>query len=84
MQRQLGDRKSSKEKMSLEIFKAVCKFMLKVRLTGRPAIKLVEREQFIYRIPVTHARLEGKSQCECSARTCAERSNRQTRKTVKH
>jgi hypothetical protein len=32
------------------------KLKLKVRLSG----------QFIYRIPVTHARLEGKSQCTCS------------------
>jgi hypothetical protein len=37
------------------------KFMLKVRLQASS-----EREQFIYIIPVTHARLEGKSQCTCS------------------
>jgi hypothetical protein len=33
--------------------------------TNRPASRLVGREQFIYRIPVTHVWLEGKSQCVC-------------------
>jgi hypothetical protein len=37
------------------------KFMLEVRLQANS-----EREQFIYRIPVTHARLEGKSHCAYS------------------
>jgi hypothetical protein len=39
--------------------------------TNRPASRLVGREQFIYRIPVTHARLEGKFQCTCSV--CVQR-----------
>jgi hypothetical protein len=49
--------------------------------TNRPANRLVEREQFIYRIPLTQARLEGKSQCSC--RMCAEKSKHQMVKTVK-
>jgi hypothetical protein len=36
--------------------------------TNRPASRLVGREQFIYRIPVTYARLEGISQCVCVCR----------------
>jgi hypothetical protein len=49
--------------------------------TNRPAKRLVEREQFVYRIPVTQARLEGKSQRSC--RVYAEKCRRQTGKTVK-
>jgi hypothetical protein len=56
------------------------KFKLKVRLTGQ-ANRLVGREQFVHRIPVTHATLEGKSQHSC--RLCAEKSKLQTGKTVK-
>jgi hypothetical protein len=60
--------------MSLEIFyekfteglltNAVRKIQAQGR-TNRTASRLVGREQFIYRIPVTHATLEGKSQCVC-------------------
>jgi hypothetical protein len=46
-----------------------------------PAGRLVGRDHFVYRIPATHAKLEGISQRSCSV--CAERSKRQTRKTVK-
>jgi hypothetical protein len=49
--------------------------------TNRPAKRLVGREQFIHRIPVTQAGLEGKSQH--SYRMCAEKSKCQTGKTVK-
>jgi hypothetical protein len=48
--------------------------------TNRPANRLVGREQFIHKIPVTHATLEGKSQR--SICLCAEKSKLQTRKTV--
>ena len=33
--------------------------------TGSPAGRLVGRDHFLYRIPVSHVRLEGKSQCSC-------------------
>jgi hypothetical protein len=76
--------------MSLEIFyekftegllaNAIRKIQVQGK-TNRPAKRLVGREQFIYRIPVTQARLEGKSQRSC--RVCAEKSTRQTGKTVK-
>jgi hypothetical protein len=49
--------------------------------TSSPAGRLIGRDHFLYRIPATHARLEGKSQRSC--RVCAERSKRQTGKTVK-
>jgi hypothetical protein len=44
--------------------------------TNRPARRLVGTEQFIYRIPVTHARLEGKSQCVCVQRETSARPNK--------
>jgi ribosomal protein S14 len=44
-----------------------------------PAGRLVGRDHFLYRIPVTHVKLEGKSQRSC--RVCAERSKHQTGKT---
>jgi hypothetical protein len=68
--------------MSLDIFyKIVTEGLLanvirKIQAEGhtiRPASRLVGREQFMYRIPVTRARLEGKSQCMCVQR---ERSTR--------
>jgi hypothetical protein len=49
--------------------------------TNRPANRLVGREQFIHRSPVTRATLEGKSQS--SSRLCAEKNKLQTGKTVK-
>jgi len=49
--------------------------------TSSPVGRLVGRDHFLYRIPVTHAKLEGKSQHSC--RVCAERSKHQTGKTVK-
>jgi hypothetical protein len=76
--------------MSLEIFyEKVAKGLVgdavrKVQAQGhtnRPANRLVGREQFIHRILVTHATLEGKSQR--SSRLCAEKSKFQTGKTVK-
>jgi hypothetical protein len=49
--------------------------------TSSPAGRLVGTDYSIYRIPVTHARLEEKSQRSCCM--CADRSKCQTRKTVK-
>ena len=43
--------------------------------------RLVGRDHFLYRIPATNARVEGTSQRSC--RVCAEKSKRQTGKTVK-
>jgi hypothetical protein len=53
----------------------------KFRQTNRPDNRLVGREQFIHRIPLTHATLEGKS--PRSSRLFAEKSKLQTGKTVK-
>ena len=47
--------------------------------TSSPAGRLVGRENFLYRIPATRAKLEGKSQRSCLV--CAESSKRQTGKT---
>ena len=49
--------------------------------SSSPAGRLVERDHFLYRIPATHAKLEGKSQRSC--RVCAEGSKRQTGKSAK-
>jgi hypothetical protein len=82
--------KTSKEKMSLEIFyEKVAEGLLANAgadilvegQTNSPAGRLVGREHFLYRIPATHGKVEGKSQRSC--RVCAERSKRQTGKTVK-
>jgi hypothetical protein len=43
--------------------------------------RLVGRDHFLYRIPATHARVEGTSQHSC--RLCAEKSKCQSGKTVK-
>jgi hypothetical protein len=51
------------------------------QVQGQPsslAGRLVGRDHFLYRIPATHAKLEGKSQRSCCV--CAERSKCQTRK----
>jgi len=49
--------------------------------TSSLAGRLVGRDYFLYRSPLTRAKLEGKSQRLC--RLCAVRSKRQTGKTVK-
>ena len=41
----------------------------------------VGRDHFLYRIPATHAKVEGTSQRLCCV--CAEKSKRQTGKTIK-
>jgi hypothetical protein len=83
--------KTSKKKMSLEIFyEKVAEGLLtsagtEMQVQGQtssPAGRLVERDQFLYRIPATHAKVEGTSQCSC--RVCAEKSKRQTGKTIKN
>jgi hypothetical protein len=76
MQRQVRGSQISKEKVSLEIFyekvtevlltNAVQKIQAHVQ-TKRPGSRLEWKEQFVYRIPVTHARLEGKSLCDVCA-----------------
>jgi len=82
--------KTSKKKMSLEIFyKKFAEGLLasagtEIQVqdqTSSPAGRLVRRDHFLYRIPARHYKLEGTSQC--SRRMCAERSKRQIRKTVK-
>jgi hypothetical protein len=87
MQKQLGNSKIKQEKMSLEIFYEkfakglLTNAVLKIQAQGqtnRPANILAGRERFIYRIPVTQARLEGKSQH--SRRVCAEKSKAPNRK----
>jgi hypothetical protein len=49
--------------------------------TSSPTGRLVGRDHSVYRIPSKQAMLEGKVQHSC--RMCAERSKRQTGKTVK-
>ena len=49
--------------------------------TSSPAGRFVGRDHFLYRIPATHAKVEGTSQDSC--RVCADRSKCQTGKTVK-
>jgi hypothetical protein len=82
--------KNKQEKLSLEIFyKKVADGLLTTAgtepqvqgQTSSPAGRLVGRDHFLYRIPATHAKLEGKSQRSCHV--CADRSKRQTGKTVK-
>jgi hypothetical protein len=82
-------KKSSKEKMSLEIFyEKVAEGLLasagtEIQATGQtssPAGRLVGTNHFLYRIPATHAKPEGKSQRSC--RVCAEKGKRQNRKAV--
>ena len=77
----------TKKKMSLEVFyEKVAEGLLASAgtenqvqgQTSSPAGRLVQRDHFLYRIPVTHAQAEGTSQRSC--RVCAERSKRQTRK----
>jgi maltodextrin utilization protein YvdJ len=81
---------TSKKKMSLEIFyEKVAEGLLanagtEMQVQGQtssPVGRLVGRDHFLYRIPATHAKVEGTSQRSC--RVCAERSERQTGKTKK-
>jgi len=80
---------NKREKMSLEIFyKKVAERLLAsagtdIQVQGQtssPVGRLVGRDHFLYRIPMTHAKVEGISQRSC--RVCAERRNCQTGKTV--
>jgi len=82
--------KTSKKKMSLEVFyEKVAKGLLatagtKTQVQGQassPAGRLVGTDHFLYRFPATHAKVEGTSQHSCHV--CADRSKRQTGKTVK-
>jgi len=81
--------KTSNKKMSLKIFyKKVAEGLLasagtEIQVQGQtssPAGRHVGRDHFLYRIPATHAQVEGTSQC--SFHTCAERSKCQTGKAV--
>ena len=81
--------KTSKKNMSLEIFNEKVAEGLLVSVstnkqvkgqTNSPASRLVGRDHFLYRIPVTHAKMEGTSQ---RCHVCADRSKCQTGKTVK-
>jgi len=82
--------KTSKKKMSLEVFyEKVAEGLLasagtEIQVQGQtssPAGRLVGRDRFLYRISATHAKVEGTSQH--SRCVCTERSKRQTGKTVK-
>jgi hypothetical protein len=82
--------KTSKKKMLLVIFyEKVAEGLLASAgtekqvqgQTGSPAGSLVGRDHFLYRIPATHAKVEGTPQHSCHV--CAEESKRQTRKTIK-
>ena len=81
--------KTSKKKMSEIFYEKVAEGLLAragtaIQVQGQtssPAGRLVGTDHFLYRIPVTHAKVEGTSQRSCHV--CAERSKHQTRKTVK-
>jgi len=82
--------KTSKKKMSLGIFhEKVAEGLLEsagteIQVQGQtssPAGRFAETDLSVHRIPVKHAKLEGKSQSSCCA--SAERSKCQARKTVK-
>jgi hypothetical protein len=79
--------KTSKQKISLEIFYekdaggllASAGTEMQVQgQTSSSAGGLVGRDHFLYRIPATHAKVEGTSQCSCCV--CAEKSKHQTGK----
>ena len=81
--------KTSKKNMSLEIsYEKVAEGLLAsvstdIQVHGHtssPASRLVGRDHFLYRIPVTHGKMEGTYQ---RCHVCAERSKCQTGKTVK-
>jgi hypothetical protein len=76
--------KSSTEKMSLEIlYEKVAKGLLasadtEIQVPGQtssPAGCLVGTDHFLYRIPLTHAKPEGKTQCSCRNRQASDREN---------
>jgi maltodextrin utilization protein YvdJ len=76
--------KSSKEKMSLEIFyKKVAKGLLAsadmeiqaLRQTSSPHGRLVGTDHFLYGIPATQATLKGKTQHSCRKRQAPDREN---------
>jgi hypothetical protein len=76
--------KSSKEKMLLQIFyKKVAKGLLAsadmeiqaLGQTSSPAGRLVGTDHFLYRIPATHARPEGKTQRSCRKRQAPDWEN---------
>jgi hypothetical protein len=82
--------KQARKKMFLEIFQEkvteglLTSAGMEIQVQGQtssPASRLVGADHSIYRIPATHAKLEGKSQHPCHV--SAERSKRQTGKTVK-
>ena len=82
--------KTSKKKMLLEIFYekfaegllASAGTEMQVQgQTSSPAGRLVGRDHFLYKILATHAKVEGTSQRSCCM--CAEKSKRQTGKTIK-
>jgi len=77
-------KKSRKEKMSLEIFYGkVAEGLLAsagteihaVGQTSSPAGRLVGTDHFLYRIPVTHCKLDGKSQSSCRVSAERDREN---------
>jgi hypothetical protein len=81
--------KSNKKKMSLEMFhEKVAEGLIasagtdiqQQGQTSSPAGRLVGTDHFLYRIPATHAKPEGKTQPAC--RVCSETGKRQTGKTV--
>jgi hypothetical protein len=71
------------DSMSLEIFyeKVAGMDIQEQGQTGSAAGRLLGRDHFLYRIPATHVRLEGK--CKRSCCVCAERRKHKTGKTVK-
>jgi len=82
--------KTSKKNMLLEIFyERVAEGLLtsagtEIQVqdqTSSPAGRFVGRDHFLYSIPATHAKLEGKPPYSC--RECAETSKHQTRKLKK-
>jgi hypothetical protein len=77
--------KTSNKNILLHIFyKKVAKGLLasagmEIQIKGQTssqAGRLVGRDHFLYRIPATHAKLEGKSWCSCCV--CADRSMHHT------
>jgi len=82
--------RTCKKKMSLQIFyEKVTEGLpasaaMKIQVQGQtssPGGRFIGRDHSVYRIPSKQAKLEGKSQRSCCV--CAERSKRQSGKTVK-
>jgi hypothetical protein len=74
--------KSSKEKMSLEILYVkvpeglLASADMEIQALGQtssPAGRLVATDHFLYRIPATHAKPEGKTQRSCIKRQAPDR-----------